>query len=287
MQLNKDTMASYNNFKKSVLGHLEQFLPKEGKPGFFNGKGHYPHIVEVPGKSQMEVIERILLSDGIEDVAEFRKPQRYAHHLNSSQVVCYEFFRPLLSSQEGKLVIKDEEMQRVLNVMGIPFAPFVGATAEFEKEFDDREGTNFDFYMESPDGESHIYVEVKYTEQGFGTCENNKSHRNKFKNTYLDLIENSVCLNETAKRMRTTSDFPIMRKHYQLFRNSLRVRNENDYVVFLYPKANTIAEYQFKHFKEEFISKEMTAHVLGVHWEDLTASMSQRFREKFFGFDTV
>lgn len=78
-----------------------------------------------------------------------------------------------------------------------------------------------------------------------------------------------------------------MRKHYQLFRNSLRVRNENDYVVFLYPKANTIAEYQFKHFKEEFISKEMTAHVLGVHWEDLTASMSQRFREKFFGFDTV
>lgn len=287
MQLNKDTMASYNDFKKSVLGHLEQFLPKEGKPGFFNGKGPYPHIVEVPGKSQMEVIERILLSDGIEDVAEFRKPQRYAHHLNSSQVVCYEFFRRLLSSEEGKLVIKDEEMQRVLNVMGIPCAPFVGATAEFEKEFDDREGTNFDFYMESPDGESHIYVEVKYTEQGFGTCENNKSHRNKFKNTYLDLIENSVCLNETAKKMRTTSDFPIMRKHYQLFRNTLRVRNENDYVVFLYPKANTIAEYQFRHFKEEFISKEMTSHVLGVHWEDLTASMSQRFREKFFGFDTV
>lgn len=287
MQLNKDTMVSYNDFKKSVLGHLEQFLPKEGKPGFFNEKGPYPHIVEVPGNSQMEVIERILLSDGIEDVAEFRKPQRYAHHMNSSQVVCYEFFRPLLSSEEGKLVVKDEEMQRVLKVMGIPCAPFVGATAEFEKEFDDREGTNFDFYLESPDGGSHIYVEVKYTEQGFGTCEDNKSHRNKFKNTYLDLIQNSVCLNETAKRMRTTSDFPIMRKHYQLFRNTLRVRNENDYVVFLYPKANTIAEYQFKHFKEEFISKEMTAHVSGVHWEDLTASMSQRFREKFFGFDTV
>jgi len=287
MQLNKDTMASYNDFKKSVLGHLEQFLPKEGKPGFFNGKGPYPHIVEVPGKSQMEVIERILLSDGLEDVAELRKPQRYAHHLNSSQVVCYEFFRPLLSSQEGKLVVKDEEIQRVLKVMGIPGEAFVGATAEFEKEFDDREGTNFDFYLESPNGESHVYVEVKYTEQGFGTCEDNKSHRNKFRNTYLSLIEGSICLNKKAKSMLTTSGFPIMRKHYQLFRNILRVKNENDYVVFLYPKANTIADYQFIHFKEEFISKEMSSHVLGVHWEDLTASMNRRFREKYFGFDTV
>ena len=284
--MDKDTFMSHSEFVKKVREHLAGYMPVGGVPGTFNGRT-YSHIVKIPGKGQKYAIEAILRSDGMEEVGEFKNPHRYAHHLNSSQVLCYEFFRPLLKKVGDTLVARDSEMQKVLGAMGLPAGAFLGAKAEFEKEFDDGEGTNFDFYLESADGKSRLFVEVKYTEQGFGTCEDNKSHRNKFKNTYLDLIENSVCLNETAKRMRTTSDFPIMRKHYQLFRNTLRVRNQNDYVVFLYPKANTIAEYQFKHFKEEFISKEMTAHVLGVHWEDLKASMRQRFREKFFGFDTV
>lgn len=284
MIINKEIMASYTSFKKRVLEHLEKYFPENGIPGMYNGKGRYGHIVEIPGKSQREVIEAIIAGDGVKDVTEFEKPQRYAHHLNSSQVVCYEFFRPLLSVNKGVLSVKDDKMQPVLKAMGIPSDLFLGAKAEFEKEFDDREGTNFDFFLESPDGKNHLYVEVKYTEQGFGSCEDNLSHRNKFKSIYLDKIANAVCLNENAKKMRTVNDFPTMRKNYQLFRNSLRVNGNNDYVVFLYPSANPITESQFNHFKEEYILPEKSAHVLKVHWDDLEGLMSERFRDKFFRF---
>lgn len=281
---NNDIIMSYTDFKKRVIDHLVAYMPEGGKPGKYNGKGEHPHIVEIPGKSQREVIETILKGDGVNEVAEFKKPQRYAHHLNSSQVVCYEFFRPLLKKSKGRLLVDDELMQPVLKLMGVPETLFLGATAEFEKEFNDGEGTNFDFYLESPDRKSHLYIEVKYTEQGFGTCEDNKSHRDKFKNTYLSQIANSICLNEEAKKMRSTSSFPIMKKHYQLFRNTLRINSENDYFVCLYPEENTIAESHFVHFKDEYISPNMASHVLKVHWEDLGTRMSKPFKEKFFDF---
>lgn len=275
---------SYAFFKNKVLSHLGAFMPQDGKPGKFNGKGEYAHIVDIPGKTQREIIEAILKSDGVETVAEFQKPQRYAHHLNSSQVVCYEFFRPLLVRRGRNLFVNDEKMQPVLMAMGVPESLFYGAKANFEKEFDDGEGTNFDFYLESQDGKSHLYVEVKYTEQGFGTCEDNKTHRNKFRNIYLGQIADSICLSQKAKRMRSSNDFPIMRKHYQLFRNTLRVNGENDFFVCLYPKENTIAESHFVDFKEKYIDPQMASHVLNVYWEDLGNSMSDRFREKYFRY---
>ena len=214
---------SYTDFKKKVIDHLVAYMPEGGKPGKFNGKGEYPHIVEIPGKSQREVIETILKGDGVSEVAEFKKPQQYAHHLNSSQVVCYEFFRPLLKKSKGRLLVDDELMQPVLKLMGVPETLFLGATAEFEKEFNDGEGTNFDFYLESPDRKSHLYIEVKYTEQGFG-----RSRQDEFNDIYLSLIASSICLNEEAKKMLSTSSSPIMKKHYQLFRNTLRIKSKND-----------------------------------------------------------
>ena len=272
---------SHKNFVDKVKEHLSGYLPEGGIPGKFLKK-EYPHIVEIPGKTQREVVEIILEKDGIKDVKEFTKPHRYAHHLNSSQVLCYEFFRPLLDKDGSKLVTKNE-MQTVLSAMGIPSKLFLGAKAEFEKEFSDGDGTNFDFYLESTDAKSHLFIEVKYTERGFGTCEDNESHRNKFKDTYLDKIHNASCLNNTAKAM-TCCDFQQMRNYYQLFRNTIRVQEENDYVVFLYPKANTITERQFDSFMEQYVSKEKYGHVLKVHWEDIRDWMSDKFREKFFEY---
>lgn len=284
MPINNDIIMSYAVFKKNVLKHLEAFMPEGGKPGKYNGRGEYGHIVDIPGKSQREIIEAILRSDVVETAADFQKPQRYAHHLNSSQVVCYEFFRPLLVLKRGKLLVDDEKMQPVLRAMGVPETPFLGADAVFEKEFDDGEGTNFDFYLDSRDGKSHLYVEVKYTEQGFGTCEDNKSHRNKFRNIYLGQIANSICLNDEAKRMKSSNDFPTMKKYYQLFRNTLRVKGENDFFVCLYPKENSIAESHFVDFREKYVEPQMASHILNVHWEDLEDSMNDRFRDKYFGY---
>ena len=176
-------------------------------------------------------------------------------------------------------------MQPVLKAMGVNEALFQGAKAEFEKVFNDGEKTNFDFYLESTNQKNHLYIEVKYTEQGFGTCKNDDSHKNNFEKVYLKGISNSICLNDNAKKMKGKKDFPIMRKNYQLFRNILRVNSNNDYVVFLYPKANSIAESQFNKFKEKYISKQMSSHVLKAHWENFKQLMSPRFREKFFEYD--
>ena len=273
---------SHSEFVKKVREHLAGYMPVGGVPGTFNGRT-YSHIVKIPGKGQKDAIEAILRSDGMEEVGEFRNPHRYAHHLNSSQVLCYEFFRPLLKKVGDTLVAKDSEMQKVLGAMGLPAGAFLGAKAEFEKEFDDGEGTNFDFYLESEDGKSRLFVEVKYTEQGFGTCVDNRSHRDKFERTYLGMLRGAPCLNDSAHFM-TRHDFPVMRKYYQLFRNTVRVLGENDYVVFLYPGANTIAEYQFDTFRERFVADAKSDHVLKVHLEDLGACMGERFREKFFGY---
>lgn len=274
---------SYTDFKKRVINHLKAYMPENGRPGKFNGKGKYDHIVDIPGKSQREVIEAILKGDDVNDVAEFKKPQRYAHHLNSSQVVCYEFFRPLLNKEGRQLIAKDSAMQPVLEAMEIPAELFLGAHAEFEKEFNDGEGTNFDFYLESADSKSHLFIEVKYTEQGFGKCDSSNSHKDKFKNTYLDKIHKAPCLNDKAKSM-TCCDFTEMRRFYQLFRNTIRVQGENDYVVFLYPEANTIAEYQFEQFKDEYVSEDKYGHVIKVYWENLKDRMSDKFKKKFFEY---
>ena len=67
-----DIIMSYTDFKKKVIDHLVAYMPEGGKPGKFNGKGEYPHIVEIPGKSQREVIETILKGDGVSEVAEFK-----------------------------------------------------------------------------------------------------------------------------------------------------------------------------------------------------------------------
>ena len=277
-------MTTYKAFRHKVLEHLKSFLPPGSKPGKFNGGEAHAHIVEIPGKTQREVIEAILKGDGVADVTRFPEPHRYAHHLNSSQVVCYEFFRPLLTLKNDDLVTIDEKMGPVLNAMHVPETLFREAKAEFEKKFDDEEGTNFDFYLESLDGKSRLYVEVKYTERGFGSCKDNPSHRKKFEDVYLGRIADSPCLNEKAKKMmQSRDDFPTMKKHYQLFRNALRV-NENDYAICLYPKANTITDSQSENFKNEFISVEMSSHVLNVHWEDLKEHMNELFKEKFFEY---
>ena len=276
---------AYKSFVEKVKKHLKTYMPEGGVPGKFN-KSIHEHIVEIPGKTQREIVEAILIKDGVNDVKEFTKPHRYAHHLNSSQVLCYEFFRPLLDKKGSQLVARDSMMQPVLKAMGLPSEIFLGARAEFEKEFDDGEGTNFDFYLESANGKSRLFIEVKYTEQGFGTCDDNDAHRDKYKNTYLNRIHSALCLNDNAKSM-TCCDFQKMRKYYQLFRNTIRVQSENDYVMFLYPEANTIAEHQFEKFKEEYVSKDMYAHVLNVHWEDLKDKMSNNFRDKFFEYSEI
>lgn len=264
-----ETFKSYKAFKEKVIEHLTK---RNKKPyGIYLGNGEpYGHIVRIPqGSSQLEVIKTIIKNDKVNPDL-FTEPHRYAHHLNSSQVVCYEFFRPLISTDKKLL----PEMIGRLSQMGLPQDYFKNGYAEFEYVPYPEENTNFDFFIQSD--RVKAYFEIKYTEQGFGQCANDKKHKDKFTAIYKPMIEDCACL----KRKPSFDEF---RKNYQLFRNTLRITKENwqnEYVIFLFPRENTIAQKHFNEFFNEFIDKNYHAHVLSVHWEDLT--MSKEFQEKFF-----
>lgn len=262
MVTNKQIIMSYNSFKNNVYEHLAKY--NGWKTGYFKGKP-YDHIVDIDGKTKEEIVKTIIEEDGV-CPKEFRKPHMYAHHLNSSQVICYEFFKPLIENKDN--------MSKVVNKMEIPFQISNNFEAVFEKEFENGDGTNFDFFLS--DNKHNIYIEVKYTEQGFASCKNDENHRKKFKDIYRNRIKDSFCIEKNE------IDFTQMRKYYQLFRNVLQIQKETDFVVFLFPKENSIAKKEFEDFRDTYLSEKGKNNVKGVFWEDLTDFMSSTFKEKFF-----
>lgn len=265
-------LMSYNKFRSDVIEHLASSYNKWGA-GFFKGK-KYSHIANIEGKNKKDIIEQILNEDGVEsDLLDPKKIHKYAHHLNSSQIVCYEFFRPLINDVHTR--------DKVLGKMNIPSSSFAKLKDfEFERisDSDLRDGTTFDFSLSSNEN-CNLRVEVKYTEQGFGTCKDDQQHRDKFKEIYKEPIRTSFCIKDYKKG---DIEFPEMRKYYQLFRNVLDIKNPTDYVVFLFPRENSIAKYQFEDFRDNYLSEEGHEHVKGVYWEDLAEFMSENFRNKFF-----
>lgn len=269
-----EEFKTYKDFKDSVIKHLGKDNPKPW--GIYQGNGRrYSHIVNIPeGNTQEEIIRQILRNDGVK-YDHFASPHRYAHHLNSSQVVCYEFFRNLITDEKRAT----DTLVKCLIEMGIPGDQFIDSHAVYEWVPYKEENTNFDFFLQGTESKK-IYFEIKYTEQGFGTCRNDEDHKNKFDAIYKEMIDNCACL----LKKPTVFD-EEWRKNYQLFRNVLRItknNSENEYVVFLFPKMNKAARAHFERFKAEYIDPAFDEHIKEVFWEDLTEYMAELFRQKFF-----
>lgn len=267
---------SYDDFKNDVLNHLGKY--NNGKTGLYKntitGQTYsYRHILDIPsGSSKLKVIQDLLQREKVNPDM-FVSPQQYAHHLNSSQVVCYEFFRPMLDDGVGKASV---DMNNFLNKI-LPNLGNVNLTGEFEYVPNPQEGTNFDFFLKG-DKNTKIYFEIKYTEDGFGRCKQDQNHKNKYLTIYKGMINNCGCL-------KREPDFVEFCMNYQLFRNALRVtktQGSSEYSIFLYPKANTLAEEHFVEFKNTYISGAYSDHVIGIHWEDCDKFMSSFFKDKFF-----
>ena len=76
-------------------------------------------------------------------------------------------------------------------------------------------------------------------------------------------------------------------KSYQLFRNTIRLtRNNwrNEFVVFLFPKANKAVMDDYLALKERFLTDQYQDHIKVVFWEDITSSMTDYFQKKFFPY---
>lgn len=220
-------------------------------------------------KVKKKVIEKYNLLNGLtfDCFIDSKQIHRYAHHLNSSQVLCYNYFRPLIDNNHHP----KKELIKLMKDAGISILS--KSECGFEHVEDEKEGTSFDFYVK--DGDVEAFFEIKYTENDFGKAEDDDSHRKKFENTYRKFLQNCKCLTDNKK-----VDFEEFRKFYQLYRNVLRVTDKQKYVVFVFPKENDHVKKEFDAFIEK-INSEYCNNVKCLYWEDIVEKDTELYKKYF------
>ena len=183
------------------------------------------------------------------------KLHQYFHHLNSSQALCFNLFFPLFhydkrlltyvlhriievaptykTSKENldKLfaIKNDIDSDRFASELDEEFLiKNTFLACEFEKILDSKEATNFDFFVQQPNGH-RVLFELKYTEHGFGKTVADERHKSKYDTIYKPRLE------KLLRPEFLNQDFVF--KNYQIVRN-LSYIDDLTTVVFLFPEAN-------------------------------------------------
>lgn len=185
------------------------------------------------------------------------KLHQYFHHLNSSQGLCINLFYPLLKEGAQALLVRSLGSDMSLPVTG---------TFESESQLENAaRRTSFDFHLRNSEGRN-LFVEVKYTEDGFGAATPDAEHLEKFRHTYAPLLEGSEYLapqcNEAA----------FFLEHYQVLRNLVHIGEKSE-VVFLFPRANDRVAHEAEHARETFLSESGRKRMRIVFLEDLVADL--------------
>lgn len=275
---------NYTTFSKKVKDYLaEKYNPNE--PGLYREK-RYPHILNIEGKNKKEIVLKYnvlsearkdpFLFDGEKHDGRIIILQTSAHHLNSSQIMCYNFFRPLL---EGSNIATE----KLIDIFK-PFCPSLAyekdAIGFFEYQ-QPGESTNFDFYIKS--GKTEIFCEIKYTENDFSK-KSEASSPTQFKDVYVPLINN--CSHLWKKEIDENG---FMKEHFQLFRNAIRATDNNKFVFFICPEDHEDLKKSYDCFKEEYI-KDNVSNIRYITWEELISHAQKMgldvgsFEEKYFGY---
>lgn len=202
------------------------------------------------------------------------KLHKYFHHLNSSQALCINLFYPLIT---------ENKLELATTFLGL--TPATNFEACFEKESDvesaDRR-TSFDFHTHYSKTQE-LFVEVKYTEEGFGKAKFDDAHRAKFKNTYLPLVKQSHFLTDTCR------DEDFFLSHYQVLRNLVHI-SETRQVALLFPAANTVVNKEAEEACNEMLTDAGKSKCKRVFLEELVAFLGTdgllkdyyyEFREKY------
>lgn len=260
---NRRIMTYYENRIK----HLEKYAEKHHLPvgGTYNYKGQicpYGHILRYDKGKKIETIEKYnLLPEGTRKISfdgfiPVKKIHRLAHHLNSSQVLCYNFFRPMVKDDH----ILEQKLIELLKEKGIAISENAKCCFEYDGYTDYKEGTEFDFYVS--DDEIQVFFEIKYTEYGFGGAKKDEYHREKYDNTYHKMLKECKCL----KNQDVT--YEEFCKNYQLYRNVLRLTRRSHYSIFITAKGNMTTYKQLDAFLKN-INESYRENVIALYWEDL------------------
>lgn len=275
---------SYNNYKDLILKNM----PKNQEPGLWQGKGEpRSHIL---GNPQNQKEKAVLINDhsllhGVEhiDPTEIHLHQ-YAHHLNSSQIMCYNFFRPLMDNMNKDNNAKKPLVQIIEILTGKELSKNV-SSCRFEHIDKSGESTNFDFYFES--GDVKVYFEIKYTENFFSKKCSAANPQQQFNHVYKPMID--IVRDIIFKKDVCQKDF--LEQYYQLFRNSLRATDENKFVFFVCPNAHKTLRKQFGRFADDYLNQIGKQRVRLITWEELVdiakkqkGVNTNQFEERYLNF---
>lgn len=265
-------------------GHLKEYAEEKRMPigGSWKGKGEYDHILKFTKdknsarskQNRYEMVCEYNILDGV-DPTKFKQKDMhsFAHHLNSSQVLCYNFFRPYIDENGGAT----QGLADLLSNQGISIEKGAKCTFEYTDNLDKMEKkkedkpTEFDFHIIGSDVE--VFFEIKYTEDYFGDAEKNDNHKEKYELVYKPLLEKAHCLNHIP-------EFKEFAKLYQLYRNAIRITDKNKHLILLYPKNNTTVNKEATTFLENKIREEYRGNIHILHWEDIVKE--GELYEKYF-----
>lgn len=264
--------------------HLSKYIQEKGLANVMGGNHNggtkeYDHIIKVKNtidkKDQYQkVVTYNLLPNVPSNMLKIDKLHPMAHYLTSSQIVCYNFFRPLLDNA----LHPTSKFIEMLHSKGIVISTAAEGEFEYNAPEYGRDGrlehTEFDFHLIDNTTGTEVFFEIKYTESEFGKWGKHATTKN-YENFYHDMFSYCYALD---KSVPVLEDFS---KKFQLYRNALRVRRPNQYSIFVYPEKNEKVHSEFKEFKKVILH---TENVFAWTWEELTSGAhDSEFYKKYFG----
>lgn len=273
------------SFRMSAIEHLIKYKdgnmhPPYDKPGIWwinrktDNKKYCPHILPiVEGKTK--AIEQNLLPQYRADFVQstLRKGvtfHPYAHHLNSSQLMCINFFFPLWQERrlEDLLQAMDVSLQQDESI------DYQSVCFEFQSNLDydksSNRATTFDFRIllqHQASGRDSRYsrellFEIKYTENGFGGTTHDARHKELFANRYAP---------HAARVLKSNrQDMDTFLDNYQLCRNLIHLDDKGGkLVVVVYPEQNKKIENGLIMAQNELLKADYKDSLKAITWESL------------------
>ena len=261
----------YDKFRSTVLEKIVREFDNPD-PGLFRGHGPYDHIISNPkdSKDRERIVNEYLLLPDVPKIQGEIKLHPDAHHMNSSQIMCYNFFRPLLSEydkNEKEYKPSDALVDLVGKIIDTPLEN-KNSSCKFEYIQPNTDTTNFDFYLKC--GDVEVFFEIKYTEKEFAKKKITPESELQYEKVYKPMISKAEHI--FKDKVISASDFL---KNFQLLRNAIRAIDNNKYVVFICPRAHDNLVNQYNKFKEQFLSPKGEEHVKLVTWESLLTAAEE------------
>lgn len=253
----------YEEFKKIVIDNM----PENPIPGLWQSKGvPRKHILGNPSSpiEQAELINKFSILPNVPQLdSNTIHLHQYAHHLNSSQIMCYNFFRPMIEGFDGVMYHPKETLIKLFGMEVDNELEREKSVCNFEYIDKSSENTNFDFYFKC--NHIEVFCEIKYTEEWFAKSSSAKDPHKQYKTVYKPMIDKAkdIFVNGSISE----SDFNT--KYYQLARNAIRATSPDKHVFFICPKANENLMIQFSQFSTECLTEEGRKRVKLINWEDI------------------